>query len=262
MGDLQMDIGRIREIVIREECEFPKLFAPCEDRDYGLLFCDPKNRESNDSNHAVIYPDRISDLRFVLDDIAAFYKSKDMSSRFSIYHPFADDYFIRNARALKECGYQFTIYPDTRMMLLTEENRINALRRLDIRLIEKWDENIAHDVLTCTDNKEHFRDVIKNSMGVNNYLFIGYLNDEAASLLSFHVSKYGITRFDEMGTSEKHKNQGYAREMNSFAVNFLHEHNLPIAYQWPAHMTSERITTEAGFRVAFTLPSGFAMLAD
>lgn len=186
----------------------------------------------------------------------------DMDSCFSIYHPFVEDFFISHARILKECGYQFTICPDTRVMLLTEENKIKIPRRLEIRQIEKWSDTIGNDVLACVANKEHFRDVIKNSMNESSYLFIGYLENEAASLLAFHVSKHGVTRFDEMGTAEKHKNRGYAREMNSFAVGFLREYNLPIAYQWPAHGTSEHITIEAGFRVAFTLPAGYTVLAE
>jgi len=257
-----MNIEEIRKLIIKEEAEFPKTFASYEERDYGLLFHNTENKDSNDSNHAVIYPEKITDLHLVLNSIADFYRSKGLCDYFSIYHPSVEDYFINNAKILKECGYQFTICPDTRIMLLTEENIIDTPKRLDIRRIEKWDERIEKDVLSCVAYKEHFKDVNKNSMNKNNYLFIGYLENEAVSLLAFHVSKYGITRFDEMGTTEKHKNKGYAREMNRFAVDFLRERNLPIAYQWPAHGTSERITTEAGFRVAFTLPSGYATLAE
>lgn len=53
-------------------------------------------------------------------------------------------------------------------------------------------------------------------------------------------------------------NKGFAREMNKFAANFCITNNFPTAYQWPAHGTSERITTEAGFEVSFTLPFGYA----
>ncbi len=257
-----MDIREMREKIIKEEMEFPKLFTHYQECDYGILFYNVKNIDSHDSNHAVIYPERIKNLRYVLNDVADFYKRKNLGTCFSIYHPFVEDYFIYNAKLLKECGYQFTICPDIRIMLLTEENKILVPKRLEIKHIQKWDESIDRDVLECVAKKEHFKDVIKNSMDENCYLFIGYLGNEAVSLLAFHKSTHGITRFDEMGTAEKYKNNGYAREMNSFAVDFLHEHRLPMAYQWPAHSSSERITTEAGFRVAFTLPSGFATLAE
>ncbi|MCL1859546.1 MAG: hypothetical protein FWF92_09995 [Oscillospiraceae bacterium] len=256
-----MDINKIRRQIIKEEMEFPKSFTFYEERDYGILYHNIENPNSGDSNHSVIYPERITDLRYVLNDIANFYESKG-SSYLCIYHPFVADYFIDNAKILKECGYEFTISPDTPVMLLTEKNKIDLPKRLDIRHIANWDESINNDVLTCVANKEHFTTVIKNSMGENNYLFIGYIENEAASLLAFHVSKHGVTRFDEMGTAEKHKNKGYAREMNRYAADFVRNHNLPIAYQWPAHKTSERITTEAGFKIAFTIPSGSATLAE
>jgi hypothetical protein len=65
-----------------------------------------------------------------------------------------------------------------------------------------------------------------------------------------------------MKTANEYKGNGFAREMNKFAANFCVAHNLPTAYQWPAHGTSERITTEAGFRVSFTLSCvGYAAYA-
>jgi len=265
MKGFKMDIKRIREQILKEEMEFPKAFTFYEERDYGILYYNAENQESGDSNHSVIYPEKITDLRYVLNDIANFYESKNIYPYAYIYHPFVEDYFIDNAKILKECGYAFTIEPDIPIMLLTGENKINIPERLAIRRIENWDKNIENDVLTCVANKKHFTTVIKNSMGSrgeNNYLFIGYIENEAVSLLAFHVSRHGVTCFDEMGTAEKHKNKGYAREMNRYAADFVRKHNLPTAYQWPAHKTSERITTEAGFRIAFTIPSGFASLAE
>lgn len=256
-----MDFRHIRESIIREEMEHPKRFAHYEEREYGLLFYDDDNQMSGDSNHAVIYPERITDLRAVLRDIAAFCDSKAMQ-RYDIYPPFVEDYFINNAKAFKACGYEFTVGPDVPIMLLTEKSTIDLPQRLDIQRIHEWNDAIARDVLACVANKEHFMTVLKNSMGENNYLFIGYRSNEAASLLAFHVSAHGVTRFDEMGTAEQHKNNGYAREMNRFAADYVREHNLPIAYQWPAHKLSERITTEAGFRPAFPMPNGFATLAE
>ena len=257
-----MDISKIREQIIKEEMDFPKSFTFYEERDYGIFFYNIENLNSGDSNHSLIYPERITDLHYVLNDIANFYESKGIHPHACIYHPFVEDYFIDNSKILKECGYEFTISPDIPVMLLTEKNKIEIPERLDIRHIKNWDEKINNDVLTCVANKEHFKTVIKNSMGENNYLFIGYIENEAASLVSFHVSKHEVTRFDEMGTAEKHKNKGYAREMNRYAANFVRKNNLPIAYQWPAHKTSERITTEAGFKIAFTMPSGYATLAE
>ena len=47
-----------------EEDLFPKLFINFEERSYGILFYNEANRDSYDSNHAVICRGRIDD-RFV-----------------------------------------------------------------------------------------------------------------------------------------------------------------------------------------------------
>lgn len=255
-----MNIDEIRAIIIKEETEFPKRFTSFEERDYGILFFNTDAPESNDSNHAVLFPEKIADLPRVLYEIADFYTAKGLRAHFSIYHPFVENYFIDNAEIFKECGYAITLYGDIRIMLLTEANEIDVPYRLEIRHITAWSDAIGQDILAVNGGKEHFLEVNKNSMGEGNYLFIGYLRDEPVSLLSFCVTDK-FTRFEEMATAEKHRGSGYAREMNRFAVNYVREHGFPLAYQWPAHDTSERITTQVGFRFAFPLPAGSAKLA-
>ena len=42
-----------------EEDLFPKIFTDYEERDYGILFYNEDNKDSFDSNHAVIYKDQV-----------------------------------------------------------------------------------------------------------------------------------------------------------------------------------------------------------
>ena len=46
-----------------EEDLFPKIFTKYEERDYGILFYNTENKDSFDSNHAVIYRERIQNLQ-------------------------------------------------------------------------------------------------------------------------------------------------------------------------------------------------------
>lgn len=46
-----------------EEDLFPKIFTKFEERDYGILFYNTENKDSFDSNHAVIYRERIQNLQ-------------------------------------------------------------------------------------------------------------------------------------------------------------------------------------------------------
>ena len=59
----------------QEEIDFPKRFASYVEKDYGILFYMPDNKDSYDGNHACIYPDKIIDLGNVLDDFAGFYRA-------------------------------------------------------------------------------------------------------------------------------------------------------------------------------------------
>ena len=48
----------IKEIIAREEQEFPRLFAYSEERPYGILFFNQKIKNHHDSNHAIICPEK------------------------------------------------------------------------------------------------------------------------------------------------------------------------------------------------------------
>ena len=251
---------KIKEIIAREEQEFPRLFAYSEERPYGTLFFNPRIKTHHDSNHAIICPEKITDFGRTLEDIKEFYQAKDIIP--ALYHPNVEDYFIQNARTLKSHGFEFMTPPDARIMTLELENtEIKPLSgKLEIKHIKEI--NMIEDGSFFIEKDEYLTEIYRNCIGKeNHYLFVGYYEDKPVSLVSFHVSQYGCTRFDEMKTAGDYKGNGFARDMNKFAANFCVENNLPIAYQWPAHGTSERITTEAGFRVSFMLPCGYAAYA-
>ena len=52
----RMDLNQI----FLEEDLFPREFVPYVTREYGMLFYDESNRDSYDSNHAVIFKEKIT----------------------------------------------------------------------------------------------------------------------------------------------------------------------------------------------------------
>ena len=58
--------------IYREEDLFPREITTYEERDYGILFYNEQNKDSYDSNHALIYREKITDLDAVLRDIVGF----------------------------------------------------------------------------------------------------------------------------------------------------------------------------------------------
>lgn len=77
----------LKKIYIEEDF-FPREIAFCEKRDYGWLFYNKENKDSYDSNHAIIFESQVSDLQKVLDDIICFYKEKKIKP--SIYQSIND----------------------------------------------------------------------------------------------------------------------------------------------------------------------------
>lgn len=246
----------IKEIILKEEIEFPKFFTNFDEKEYGIIFHNVDNKESHDSNHAALYPNKIMNLGVVLDEIRDFYKRKEIIP--AIYHPQVFDYFEDNRDIFNEHGYEIHIEEILQVMVLSQKNDILTSKNLDIRRVLTWDERIAADIL-IPDDQEYEIDVIKNSLKNDyNYLFVGYRNGAAVTYVTLHKSKNGCTPFDYIVTAKEHRHNGYAREILSHAVDFCNENKLPICYQWPAHKTSERICYEAGFRTLFKLPAGYA----
>lgn len=58
----------IKNNIIITELEFPKVFIHFICKKYGLLFYNENNKSSYDSNHAILYADKLDNLDAVLDD--------------------------------------------------------------------------------------------------------------------------------------------------------------------------------------------------
>lgn len=247
----------IKDSILKTEMEFPKIFASFIEKDYGILFYNENDKESHDSNHAVLYTEKIFDIEHVLVEIKDFYLNKGITPR--IYHPFTAGYFENNQAVFENFGYEVRIYGNDRLMLLTQNNNIITNKTLKIKRLTEWDDRIASDIF-IPNGEEYEVDVAKNSLKYkSNYLFVGYLNDVAVTTTYFHVSEYGCTRYDYIITAKNYRNKGYAREILSHVVDYCRENNIPNCFQCPAHETSAKMCHEAGFRVQFELECGEAI---
>ena len=88
-----------------EEDLFPREITCFIEKDYGILFYNDDNKDSFDSNHAIIYRNKISDLSVVLQDIIRFYKGKGITP--NIYQSISDDgYFEEIQNELAQFGFE------------------------------------------------------------------------------------------------------------------------------------------------------------
>ncbi len=79
-GECPVCIDILQDCYVEEDL-FPMIFTEYEERDYGILFYNTKNKDSYDSNHAVIYKDRIHDLPLVLKDIELLRHNENLTYR-------------------------------------------------------------------------------------------------------------------------------------------------------------------------------------
>lgn len=245
------------EAIKLEEDMFPKTFSNFVEKDFGILFYNENNKNSYDSNHAVIYKNRTTDLVSALDFITEFYTSMNISP--NIYQAVEDEgYFKENEALFKKHGYSVWTEGPNSFMTLTGENNIKSSNQLEIKLVTEWDERIATDICIPSD-ESHEIEVIKSSINSTNHkVFVGYKENKAVAITYFHVSEYDCCRFDYIIISKDYREKGYARELLSSATDFCRENNLKNCFQWPAHKTSERICYEAGFRHLFSAEAGRA----
>ncbi len=246
-----------KQNIIREEDEFPKLFTNYVETEYGILFFNEENKDSYDSNHAIIDPERITDLAEVLQQITTFYQEKGLTPL--IYHPPVKDYLKENEAVFRACGYQVTIEERNRVALLTEVSTIVPDGSLEVRQLTAWDPRIGRDIL-IPNNEAYEIPVGERSMNnENSRLFVGYVGDKAVVYVIFHVSPYGTTRFDYVDTAQDERKKGYGRQISHVVMTYCREQKLPLCATWFANPTSERMNIEAGFRYTdLVLEHGYA----
>jgi len=243
--------------ILREERDFPALFAEREAREWGVMYHMPGNPDSYDGNHACIEPEKITDLGAVLDEIVSFYAGRGV--RASVYHPFVPGYFAENAKILAARGWRFVPEKAHRVMLLTAENALPRQRRLDIRLSDGWDGRIASDILIPAGEPWEI-EVTRRRAENGALLFVGYLDGRAVTYTDIHVSPHGNTRFDYIVTAPDARRQGFGGELISFVTDWCREQNLPQCWQWAG--PSEKLCHTAGFREAFTMEGGYALAPE
>lgn len=243
------------EKIYNEEDLFPCEITTYEERDYGYLFYNVQNKDSYDSNHALIYRDRIINLDSVLEDIIDFYRKKDIAP--SIYESALDEgYFESVADKLQENGFE--IWNEMqKYMILSTENKLKSNPEITVKKITEWSDEYGIEIFEKAGEPWGI-DVLKRAMlNENTRLFVAFYNEIPVGMTYCHITD-GVCRVDYLLVSKEHRNIGVGRTIINSFVEYCKTEQIEMCYLWPDGETAEKIYFEAGFRYVQTKKAGRA----
>ena len=246
-----MDLEKIYE----EEDLFPREITFWEEREYGFLFYNEDNKDSYDSNHAVIFKNRISDLNQVLDDIIKFYNKKGLKP--VIYQSISDEgYFEDIKNILSDYGFE-SWSESQRYMVLSELNTIIPNTEITVQKISEWQEKYGSEIFEKAGEPWEIA-VAKRSLDNSNTLFfVAYYNEVPVGMTYAHIHD-DVCRVDYLLVSKEHRNIGVGRALINSFVEYCKVKQIENCFLWPGGETAERIYYEAGFRYVETKQAGRA----
>lgn len=238
-----------------EEDLFPREITSYETRYYGFLFYNEENKDSFDSNHAIIYKEKIHNIEEVLNDIISFYEEKGI--RPNIYQSIREEGFFEEIKSeLGEKGFEYWT-EEQKYMVLSEKNEIKPNTQIVVRKITEWEDEYGVEIFEKAGEPWEI-DVAKRSlMNENTLFFVAYYNEKPVGMTHCHLTD-GVCRVDYLLVSKEHRNIGVGRAIINSFVEYCHANQIEDCYLWPDGESAEKIYYEAGFRYVETKQAGRA----
>lgn len=188
-----------------EEDLFPREITCFIEKDYGILFYNDDNKDSFDSNHAIIYRNKISDLSVVLQDIVCFYQGKGITP--NIYQSISDDgYFEEIQNELDQFGFE-SWTESQRYMILVDENEIRPSADIYVKRVFEWKDEYRTEIFEKA-NEPWKTDVVKRAlMNDNTLFFVAFYKGKSVGMTHCHVTN-DICRVDYLLVSKESRNIG------------------------------------------------------
>lgn len=244
------------EKIKRLEYYFPEIFAEKEERGFGIMFHDADNFDSNDANHAIIFPDRNYDFQKAINEIKQFYNSKNLEPRiYSCLKALGEENRLQIlAPYLERAGFEIHDYGYQDYSVYCGRSGITEPYTLEFRRFNAGDDLNVFSKITDEESAERVKKVISRRVkNPDYYLYIGYINNEPAVMASFQFDENMTARLDEVETAEAHRGKGYARQMTRHLTGVFEKAGGKLFFTWAANDTAQRVYTEGGFEVKYKL---------
>ena len=248
-----MDLERI----FREEDMFPMRITSWAERPYGFLFYSESNKDSFDSNHAVIFRSRVMDLDEAVEDIVQFYSEKGIKP--TIYQSISDDgYFAEKEDVLARHGFKCWT-EDQKYMVLSEANTITPNQKIQVERVRQWNDDYAAHIFLAAEEPWEIAVAQSVISRCDTLFFVAYYEGIPVGMTYGHLAD-GVCRVDYLLVSKKARSMGVGRALICAFVEHCHAQRIETCYLWPDGDTAERIYHEAGFRPVAVKQAGRACM--
>jgi predicted GNAT family acetyltransferase len=223
------------------ELHYPERFASMSQKDYGLIFWNEGNKNSMESNHAVI-SDFIG-IESSLRDIESFYKAKGIAPR--IFSSLQSNELDKVSVPLEKHGFKVEI-KDHEYFLHDHESSVKPADDLQIHRIKQLDIDIMETIALEYGGDWTIRVVERHLLHPSYHLLGGYHHGELAALASVSVFA-GYSRISDLFTREKFRGRGYAGSMVHTLVQYhrgISENHL---YLFSDNPGTSRVFEKTGF---------------
>lgn len=233
-----------REVLSRAEINYFRRFSNVEEPTYGLLFHNTDNRQSHDSNHAVVY-DLHGPVARHVEHLVAFYQSKCLPPR--VYPAYQEGELDVLAPVLTAKGFQFMPgLEEGRFFVWEGRSRIEPLAALDIRRVTTWDASVAA-LVNSEGGAPWSVGVLQRQLPMGSFvLLVGYVDSTAVTMASIAVMDEVATVGDVL-THPGHRGRGYARALIHHLVSTYPRLSRKPLYLVACNPSAIRIYEEAGF---------------
>lgn len=233
---------KLKERLIKAEIDYPGLFSTRFEKPWGMIFMNPDNPTSHDSNHAVITHGRA--YKKILKEITTYFESHKVTPR--IYGAYREKQLKVLEPLLTERGFAIEKSADHLMFHQTGRNR-RYPSRLVFKRQQSYDEALFKQLYE-PDEWAYSLPVQKVSVtNAHFHIFVGYL--EGVPVVTSTLSDFsnGLYRLDDVVTVPAYRKHGFAREMLSFLVDYFEENIQGFLYLWVIDPSAQKIYEEVGF---------------
>ena len=179
----------------REEDLFPREFTQVFPRPWGNLYYSAHNPDSYDSNHALLYRDRVDDLPGTLREIADFYLSRGLHP--VIYQSILDDgWFGEIAPALAEAGFRSWQEEQT-YMILREPSAIVPDPAIGVRQEACWQDAFGTHIFEAAGEPWEIPVVRRQMENEGTRFFVARIGGLPVGMIYGHVNGENICRIGE-----------------------------------------------------------------